>query len=86
MAKIKNAKPKSSSGGYNRLVNNEQLASIFTKAQSTVITNGTELENIISGQSKVIDNLNKFINDVKSNLIPNGTYLCTKKSGQEEYL
>lgn len=79
MAKIKNAKPKSSSGGYNRLVNNEQLASILTKAQSTVITNGTELENIISSQSKVIDNLDKFINDVKSNLIPNGTYLCTKK-------
>ena len=26
MEKIKNAKPKSSSGGYNRLINNEQLA------------------------------------------------------------
>lgn len=79
MAKIKDAKPKSTSGGYIRLVNNDQLAKIFIKAQSTVITNGTELEKIITNKSKVITDLEKFINDVNSNQITNGTYLCTKK-------
>ena len=79
MAKIKDANPKSSSGGYDRLVKNKQLATIFKKAQSTVISNGTELEKIISEQSKIINNLEEFINNVKSNLITNGTYLCTKR-------
>ena len=79
MAKIKNANPKSTSGGYLRLVNHEKLANIFIKAQSTVITNGTELETIISKQATIIPNLDKFIEDVKNNSIKNGSYLCTKK-------
>lgn len=79
MAKIKNAKPKTSSGGYERLVNNKQLASIFTKAQSTVISNGTELEKIISSQAAIIKDLDQFIEDVKNNIIKEGSYLCTKK-------
>lgn len=48
MAKIQNANPKQSSGGYDRLVGNYDMADVFTKAQSTVITNGTELEKIIT--------------------------------------
>ena len=44
MAKIKNSKPKQSGGGYERLVGNKDMALILTKAQSTVISNGTELE------------------------------------------
>lgn len=79
MAKIKNAQPKKSSGGYERLVNNEKLASIFVKAQSTVISNGSELEKIISEQSQVICDLNTFIDDVKNGKVSDGTYLCTKK-------
>ena len=44
MAKIRNSNPKQSGGGYERLVGDADMASIFTKAQSTVISNGTELE------------------------------------------
>ena len=44
MAKIRNSNPKQSGGGYERLVGDKDMASIFTKAQSTVISNGTELE------------------------------------------
>ena len=83
MAKIKNAQPKKSSGGYERLVNNEKLASIFVKAQSTVISNGSELEKIISEQSQVICDLNTFIDDVKNGKVSDGTYLCTKKVVRE---
>lgn len=43
MAKIRNSNPKQS-GGYERLVGDKDMASIFTKAQSTVISNGTETE------------------------------------------
>jgi len=46
MAKIRNSNPKQSGGGYERLVGDANMASIFTKAQSTVISNGTELEKI----------------------------------------
>lgn len=79
MAKIRNANPKNSSGGYLRLVKNLQLAEIFTKAQSTVITNGTELEKIINEQAQIITNLDDFINNVKCNKVARGSYLCTKK-------
>lgn len=35
MAKIRNSNPKQSGGGYERLVGDKDMASIFTKAQST---------------------------------------------------
>ena len=54
MAKIRNSNPKQSGGGYERLVGDKDMASIFTKAQSTVISNGTELEKIISNRSNTI--------------------------------
>lgn len=79
MAKIRNASPKQSGGGYDRLVGNVDMAKIFTKAQSTVISNGTELEKIISYKSNTIDDLEKFINDCDNGNINNGTYLCVKK-------
>lgn len=53
MAKIRNAKPKQSGGGYDRLVGNHDMAEIFTKAQSTVISNGTELEKNYPGLSEI---------------------------------
>ena len=79
MAKIRDARPQNSSGAYFRLVKNSKLAEILTKAQSTVITNGTELEKIISEQSQLVTNLDDFMNKVKSNKITQGSYLCTKK-------
>lgn len=79
MAMIKNSNPKQVSGGYERLVGNKDLALIFTKAQSTVISNGTELEKIISEKSNNILNLDKFIEECDKNNIDDGSYLCTKK-------
>lgn len=79
MAKIKNARPKTSGGGYERLVGNQAIADIFTKAQSTVISNGTELEKIISDRAKLIYDLDEFIDKCDEGTIPDGAYLCTKK-------
>lgn len=80
MAKIKDSHPKTSSGGYERLLKDKQLASILQKAQSTIISNGTELEKIISNQAEVISDLDLFIDEVNHNLVNKGSYLCTKKS------
>lgn len=79
MAKIRNSNPKQQSGGYERLVGDKDMAAIFTKAHSTVISNGTELEKIIRTKSNVICNLDAFINECDAGTIINGSYLCTKK-------
>lgn len=47
MAKIKDAKPKNSSGSYERVFNNKALGDLITKVHSTSISNGNELERII---------------------------------------
>ena len=80
MAKIRNSNPKQSGGGYERLVGNKDMAFIFIQAQSTVISNGTELEKIISKQSNKISNLDSFIDDCDKGIIGNGAYLCCKKA------
>jgi len=53
MSLIINAKPKGNifNSGYFRLVENERMASLFQAVQSTVITNGTELEKFIRDYS-----------------------------------
>jgi hypothetical protein len=47
MAKIKNAKPKNSSGSYTRVFENKLLGELITKIHSTSISNGSELEKLI---------------------------------------
>ena len=79
MAKIRNSNPKQTGGGYERLVGDQEVAEILTKAQSTVISNGTELEKIISNNSLTIDDLDSFIDRCDNQTISKGTYLCTKK-------
>ena len=79
MAKIRNSNPKQSGGGYERLVGNPAMADIFTKAQSTVISNGTELEKIISNKSNIIKDLDAFIETCDDGTVEDGSYLCTKK-------
>ena len=61
MVKIRDANPKTSGGGFERLVGDKEMANIFTKAQSTVISNGNELERIISDRSTLIYDLDSFI-------------------------
>lgn len=79
MAKIRNSNPKTSSGGYERLLGNKEMANIFTKAQSTVISNGTELEKIITERANNIENLDDFMSKVNAGQMENGVFLCTKK-------
>lgn len=83
MAKISNSNPKNSSGGYLRLVENNTLADIFTKAQSTVITNGSELEKILLSKADIqkqnIKDLNAFLDDFNNDLIQTNSYICSKK-------
>ncbi len=75
MAKIRNSKPKTSSGGYNRVFNNTSLGELIQKVQSTVISNGNELETMILSNSNVIENLDQFLSmDDKK-----GVFLCPKK-------
>lgn len=79
MARIRDAKPKESSGGYERVIGHNEMASVFVKTQSAVISNGTELEKIISSHSVLIKDLDEFINKCDDGLVIDGTYLCTKK-------
>ena len=78
MAKIRNSNLKQSGGGYERLVDDKDMASIFTKAQSTAISNGTELEKIISNRSNTITDLDAFIDDCDNGTVADGSYLCIK--------
>ena len=79
MAKIRNSKPKNSSGGYLRLLGQEQLANLLVKSQSTVISNGNELEKMLTQSANCIDNLDEFLADVNYGKIHEGTFLCPKK-------
>ena len=77
MAKIRNAKPKTSSGGYNRVFNNEVIGKLIQKVQSTVISNGNELEIIIQKEANTIDNLDEFLLP-QSIASKTGAFLCPK--------
>lgn len=79
MAKIRNSNPKNSSGGYERLIGDATLANLFTKAQSTVISNGTELEKIITSRANTIQDLDVFMKEVNSGHLTEGVFLCEKK-------
>ena len=79
MAKICNAKVNTSSGGYNRVFDNDEMGRLMAKVQSTVISNGNELEKIILSKTQNITDLDVYIEAVTNGEIPNGTYVCTKR-------
>lgn len=79
MAKIANAKIKTTSGGYLRVFNNNELGSLVSRVQSTVISNGNELEKLILERTTNIDNLNDFIDNTTKGITADGVYVCTKK-------
>ena len=79
MAKICDAKVNTSSGGYNRVFNNDELGRLMAKVQSTVISNGNELEKLILSKTQNITDLDIYIENVTNGEIPNGTYVCTKR-------
>jgi len=80
MAKIRDASPKTSSGGYQRVFANEELGNLITKVHTTNISNGTELEKIIQqlikDDGRVVDDCKEFF----ANPIDEGmVYLIPKK-------
>ena len=79
MAKICNAKVKSSSGGYNRVFDNTEIGRLMAKVQSTVISNGNELEKIILSKTQNVTNLDDYIEAYINGQIGDGVYVCTKK-------
>ena len=90
MSKIIDAKGRNESvveSGYTRVMGNEQLGQLISRVQSTVISNGTELEKMIVSCSNAINDIDVFINDVMQNKIESGIFLCTKKTikGTKKY-
>jgi hypothetical protein len=66
MAKIRDSKPKSSSGNYARLFGDEDLGALITKIQSTVISTGSALEKAILSRCKkgcIIKDCDNFFNN-----------------------
>lgn len=62
MAKISNAKPKSNSGGYERIFGNKALGMLMTRVHSAVIASGSELERMIG---QLVKHDGRIIEDCK---------------------
>lgn len=77
MVLLRQAKPKRVSGGFNRLFDNEELSDLLSKVQSTLISNGNELERIITRQ---ISSEGRFLEDYKEYNISSKAYLVNHKS------
>lgn len=79
--KIENAKGrKDGNSGYTRVLGNDDLGALISKVQSTVISNGSELERIIVSKTRTIDDLNLFIENVVDGVQEDDIYLCQKKT------
>lgn len=65
--------------GYSRLLGNQELGNLISRVQSTVISNGNELERLILERCKSVVDLDDFFVKVMSDVIPDGIYVCTKK-------
>lgn len=80
MSKIKNAQGrKDGNSGYTRVVGNEALGQLLSRVQATVISNGTELERMITERATCIRDIDAFIEGAIQATIDDGTYLCLKK-------
>ena len=75
MAQIKKAKPKESSGGYERLFGIADLGKLISRVQSAVISSGSELERIIIHRVNKIKDLDKFL---KQDIMQDGVFIAPK--------
>lgn len=79
--RIRNAKGRrDGDSGYTRVLGNEQLGQLISRVQSTVISNGTELERMILERCNTINSLDQFIEEVTYGNQDDGIYLCKKKT------
>lgn len=76
MARLRNARPKNSSGGYNRVFDNAKLGELASKIHSTSISAGRELEKIISSKVENIQDLDEFLT---REIMPDGVFLARKQ-------
>ena len=76
MALIRNAKPKNVSGAYVRLFDNYELGTLVSKLQSTVISSGSELEQLITALVPDIPDLDTFL---EQEIMPEGVFLVRKR-------
>ncbi len=78
--KIADAKGRQDGGsGYTRVLGNSELGQLISRIQSTVISNGSELERIIVSMTNAVDDLDSFIDSVTDGLHEDGVFLCQKK-------
>lgn len=81
MSKIRNAKGREDgNSGYTRVVGNAQLGRLLSRVQATVISNGNELERLITERSTLIEDVDDFIGKTSVGDMENGVYLCLKKT------
>lgn len=81
--KMRDARGRTTGSGYGRLFSNDRLGLLFSKAQATVISNGSELERIILAKTDNIKDLELFISEIekgRSKVYKDGVYICTKKT------
>ncbi|MBE3023017.1 restriction endonuclease [Campylobacter sp. 7477a] len=82
MSKIVDAKgrniEKDGESGYTRVIGNSALGHLLSRVQATVISNGNELERIITDRCKSISDIDSFIDSVSARQINAGVFLCTK--------
>ena len=63
--KMRDARGRTTGSGYGRLFSNDRLGLLFSKAQATVISNGSELERIILAKTDNIKDLELFISEIE---------------------
>lgn len=81
MSLIRNAKGRNDgNSGYTRVLGNDELGSLISKIQATVISNGSELEKLIQNRCNLVPELNEFIDLATVGDISDGVYLCNKKT------
>lgn len=85
--KIRNAKGrKDENSGYIRLFDNIELGQLLSKAQATVISNGTELEKMLLKRTNNIQDLDEFIETTTVGKQADGVYVCAKAVAKKSKL
>ena len=76
MARIRDARPKNTSGSYERLFGNAEMGELASKVQSAVISSGSELEAMIAASAPNIPDLDAFL---EQEIMPEGVLLVRKR-------
>ena len=76
MARLRDAKPKNTSGSYERLFDNAALGELASKVQSAVISSGSKLEAMIADRVPNIPDLDAFL---EREIMSDGVFLACKR-------